>query len=223
MKLPLIAASLCLFGSSLAFADITITQQVRNEGPQPTDMTMTLKYKEGKMRVDMTKPVNMSSIVDAKSGDTITMLHDQKMVTEIPGTLVKSLKDKAKAQMPASTEKQDFKPTGKTETINGFACEEYSSTTPTLGTINIWTTKDIPEGENILKEMSSISGDTDPVKDVLKDSDVPGFPIKTILDSPQFGKVTVTVVGLSQTPLPVEEFAVPADYQKIQMPKLPGQ
>jgi hypothetical protein len=67
-----------------ARADLTITQQIQKEGPpQEANLTMTMKIKEGKMRLDLNPQV--SSIVDLKTGDMISLMHEQKLMMTIPG------------------------------------------------------------------------------------------------------------------------------------------
>ena len=52
-------------------------------------MTMTMKIKDGKMRLDLNPQV--SSIVDLKTGNMISLMHEQKLVMAIPGASIKSL------------------------------------------------------------------------------------------------------------------------------------
>src|SRR4029077_17520287 len=96
--------TVALLATTLAIAaraDLTITQQIQKEGPpQEANVTMTMKIKEGKMRLDLNPQV--SSIVDLKTGHMISLMHEQKLVMAIPGASIKSLQQ-AHAQEAAKS------------------------------------------------------------------------------------------------------------------------
>jgi hypothetical protein len=58
--------TVALLATTLAIAaraDLTITQQIQKEGPpQEANVTMTMKIKEGKMRLDLNPQVSSMSI-----------------------------------------------------------------------------------------------------------------------------------------------------------------
>jgi hypothetical protein len=119
--------------SAVVHADVTIVQKTTIEGgaaamaggaiPSPT-MTSRIKGSKGRVDVDMGSanvPTNMSTITDAASKQVILLDHNQKtarMSNGAPGA-------------PAAAVKVDaaVKPTGKTQTIDGMKCDEYSFTT----------------------------------------------------------------------------------------------
>jgi hypothetical protein len=73
-----------------AAADLTIVQQVQKEGPpQEATVTLTMKIKDGKMRVELGPQV--SSIIDLKTGDVVSLLHPQRIAMTIPGASIKSV------------------------------------------------------------------------------------------------------------------------------------
>src|SRR2546423_15494054 len=112
-------ASLLLLLS--ARADVTIVQKIEGAG---STNKMTMKIKGDRARIEASPQV--TTIIDAKSGDLMTLLNDQKTVMHISGE-----KAKAMAEMAQSFLKDDSatgaapKPTGKKETINGYETEEY--------------------------------------------------------------------------------------------------
>lgn len=215
----LLLSALTLAIAAAAHADLTITQQLKQEGA-PTgkgmDTTLTMKVKGEKMRMDGIP--QMSNIVDLKSGDVTSLLHQQKAVMTIPGATVKKMTDERAAQTP----KMDApKPTGKKETISGFSCEEYEGSL-NGAKIQLWLTKDVPAVEKLMKELSQLSASADPFQGMLKDQNISGFPMRTVMEMPGAGKLTMTVVALSEDPIPEGDFAVPSDYKPMAMPAMPG-
>jgi len=226
------ASHLLLAGSlfaTTAFADLTITQQVQQEpaaGGQGVDMTMTMKVKGTKLRVDVNP--QMSTVTDTASGETMTIMNDQKAYMEIPAELMKKMKEQAMNMSNADNQENavapEPKPTGNKKAINGFNCEEYVIESADGAKTTLWITKDIPNADQLLKELDSLSADMNPLKKAAKPADLPGFPVQTIIENTNLGgKTTVTVAGLSQDPVADTEFQAPAGYKKMDMPAMPGQ
>lgn len=205
--------------ATAARADITITQKVESEGAPagaPT-MNLTMKFKGDKVRMDVGD--KGSTIMDIKTGSMQTLMHEQKVVMAIPGDMLKKMQEQA-AQSASEQKVEPPKPTGKKETINGFACEEYEATVN--GTkVQVWVTRDLPAAEKMMAELNKLSQQS-PMASIMKDQAVPGFPMKSIVEMPGGGKTTVSVVAVSENPLPDSEFAVPAGYKEMQMPAMPG-
>jgi hypothetical protein len=208
-------------GGLAARADLTIVQQVQKDAPpQAANVTLTMKIKDGKMRLDFSPQT--SSIVDVKTGDMISLLHRQKLAMTIPGASVKSVQQ-AFAQEAAKRiggPPALPKATGRKETINGFACEEFQTKSNDMD-VRIWLTKDLPNTEKLLSELSALAG-ADPFRGVTRDQQLPGYPIRTVMDGAGIGKTSVTVVEVSERPLADSEFVVPDDYRTMQAPVLPG-
>ena len=113
--------------------------------------------------------------------------------------------------------------TGKSDTISGFAAEEYTCTVAGVKT-TLWLTKALPNYETALKEISGslTQGPMGPLMqsygaDMAK---LPGFPIRTVLEFPSGATITRTVVSVSTKPVPDSEFEIPAGYQEIAVPVL---
>ena len=49
-----------------------------------------------------------------------------------------------------------------------------------------------------------------------QDANLPGFPIRTVVDTTGMGKTTVTVMAVSENPLADSEFAVPDGYRRCE-------
>lgn len=224
MKNLFLSLALCLACGSALHADLAITQEVKMEGPMPMDTVMTIKIKGQKMRMEPNPETVV--ITDLPSGDMATLLPAQKMVMKIPGGAVKNLQKQIleKAGASASPEAAPTpQPTGNTQTINGYTCEEYSLTSKDGIKITTWITKDIVIDEKTLEELQALSPENDPFKGALKAEDFKGFPVQTIIEQPGGGKTTVNLKAISQNPLPDSDFEVPAGYQEMKMPSLPGQ
>src|SRR5438477_7866181 len=111
---------------SFARADLTLVQTVEGSGV-PSGSQITIKMKEGKTRIE-TGP-QASVIIDAKTGDTITLMHPQKQIMRIPGDKMRAIAEmtnKFAADKEAS-QKPKLTPTGKKEVINGMPTEIYTS------------------------------------------------------------------------------------------------
>ena len=215
----LLTPLLTLAAVTALHADLTITQQLKQEGApagQGMDTTLTMKVKGQKMRMDGIP--QMSNIVDLKTGEVTSLIHPQKAVMTIPGDTVKKMAEQRAAQDPKI---DPPKATGKKETISGYACEEYE-TTLNGAKIQLWLTKDVPAVEKVMKELSEVSAASDPFQGMLKDQNISGFPMRTIMEMPGAGKLTMTVVALSEDPIPDGDFTVPSDYKPMAMPGMPG-
>jgi hypothetical protein len=216
---PLFFSILALAFAATVHADLTITQELKQDAPggaKGMDTTLTMKVKGEKMRMDGIP--QMSNIVDLKSGDVTSLIHAQKAVMTIPGATIKQMTE-ARAQKTPKIDPP--KATGKKETIGGFACEEYESTL-NGAKIQIWLTKDLPDVEQTMKQISEMSANADPFQGMLKDQKITGFPMRTVMEMPGAGKLTMTVLSVSKDPIADTDFAVPADYKPMSVPAMPG-
>jgi len=127
--------------SAVVHADVTIVQKTTVEGgpaaamaanggmPSPT-ITNRIKGLKGRMDIDMGNPnipANMSTITDAAAKQVILLDHNQKTArVSTAGT-----PPATPSPAPTTTVKVDatVTPTGKSQTIDGFKCSEYTFTT----------------------------------------------------------------------------------------------
>lgn len=214
--IALLAAAL----GSTARADLTITEQVHKDGmPAEAKMTMTIKIKGGKMRLDLNPQV--SSIVDLKSGDMTSLIHEQKLAMPIPGASIKGLRN---AKTEAATKAENAtppKPTGRKETISGYACEEFETTSDGMS-VYLWLTKDLPGAEKLMSQLAKLAS-ADPLGSIAKNQELPGFPVRTVVDTTGTGKTTVTVTAISENPIADTEFVVPQSYRLMRIPTVPAE
>lgn len=216
---PLLAPVLALAITLSSQAGIVIVQDVEQTGPMPIKTRMTIKAEDEKARIDIGKEI--SSIVDSASGEVSSLMHAQKIAMQLPkGALDAVKKQVSKAD---KNERPDIKPTGKTEKINGFSCEEYAGTFQGLD-VAYWVTNDLPNASAVMDQLGKLSGDADPFKGALKNGeDFPGFPIRTVITTPQAGTSTMTIVSVNEEAIPESEFEVPKNYKSMTLPSMPGQ
>jgi uncharacterized protein DUF4412 len=125
----LLALAVC---SAVVHADVTIVQKTTVEGgpaaamggASPT-MTSRIKGNRGRVDIDMANPnvtANMSTITDASTKEVILLDHNQKTARVSTGAPA------APAGAPAPNVKVDgsVTPTGKSQTIDGMKCDEYT-------------------------------------------------------------------------------------------------
>jgi Domain of unknown function (DUF4412) len=133
----LLAFAVC---SAVVHADVTIVQKTTVEGgasammpggaPTPT-MTTRIKGLKGRTDIDMgspNMPANMSTITDAATKQVIVLDHNQKTAR------ISTAGEKPPApaaDAPSATPQVDgsVTPTGKSQTIDGYKCDEFAFTT----------------------------------------------------------------------------------------------
>jgi hypothetical protein len=221
-----LALSLLLAGIPFgARADLTIVQKIE-AGGRPGEVTVRIKG--DKVRVDPAPQVSM--ITDTKTGDTLTLMHDQKKVMRMSGERMKAAAemvskfagDSSPAASPGE-QRARLTPLGRTEQVNGMTTQLYSADT-VAGKATYYIAPDYPDGAAILKEMQTLQptalANAAPGK--LPDfRDLPGVPVKIEIDS--HGRQTVmTLVSINRDPIPDAEFTVPPAYTEIKVPQILG-
>ena len=203
-----------------ARADLTIVQSV--EGSSGSN-EMTMKLKGDKMRIDVSPQV--TTIIDAKTGEMINLMNDQKKVMRISGEKVRATMElaqqfKTKSGKKETKEKSKFVATGKKETINGYETEQYTWETPEFKA-TYWIALNYPDGGVILKQLQAINPDIWKTSNTQMPDyrDFPGLPIKTLL---LIGgsQITTTLTAVKQDPLSDADFTIPKDYQEMKFPEM---
>lgn len=210
---------LFLFGTSAARADLTIVQKV--DGAQGGNR-VTLKVKGNKARVEISPQI--TTILDAQSGDLITLLHDQKKVMRISGEKAKAMAEMAKAMskemLPSDTPP---KATGQKQKIDGYETEEFVTEAPKYRT-SYWVARDYPNYQAIVKQMAVLqNGAFAALRKGLPDfKDLPGLPLRTEVKADGQSQMTSTIESVATTPLTDAEFAIPPGYSEMKMPDFLG-
>ncbi|MFN2508115.1 MAG: DUF4412 domain-containing protein [Chthoniobacterales bacterium] len=214
---PALLLFLALFTPVAARADLTLVQQVEGGGPITQ---VTMKIKGDKVRMDAGPSV--SSVMDIKTGEALSIMHEQKIVMRMSAAQAKAA---TAAMMPAITgeasqpaAKPKVTATGKKETINGYEAEEYVAESPGYKA-SYWIAKKYPQADAILKQLqatASAAASLGPMgmPDV---RDLPGLPIRTNVSTSGM-QVVSTLSAAKQDPLSDSDFAVPTGYQEMKMP-----
>jgi len=210
-----IVASICLAVAVPALrADLIVKQKVENSGQT---QEVTLKLKDTKCRIEATDQT--TAIIDSATGATTVLLHPQKAYLKITGDQLRAQAEAMKnllGSKKGDAAQAEFKPTGKTETINGYKTEEY---TVSVGGIQmtIAVAKDFPNYREIVKALFNIQ--SGPGMEVFRGLSIPpekypGMPIRTVVEV--LGqKITTTVDSVEETHLADSDFAIPIDYKEL--------
>ena len=207
-----------IFGLALVLplrADLTMLQKVEGAGQSGE---MTIKIKGDKARIDGAP--NVTTIIDAKTGEMTNLMNDRKTVVRISAEKMKAVAEmmgKFNKNEPAA--KAKLTPTGKKEKIGPYEAEEYVCETPNFKA-TYWLAPNYPEGAAILRQLQSINPQMWQTNSMgLPDyRDFPALPIKTTMSMGD-NQVTTTIIKISQAPVDDAEFAVPKDFKEIQLPE----
>lgn len=200
-----------------ARADLTIVQQVEGAGPVAQ---VTMKIKGDKARIEATPEMTM--IYDGKSGETLNVVHGQKMVMRTTAAQTKMAAAAIAGnvvEMKAPPEKVKVVPSGQKETINGYETEEYIAT-GTGYKASYWVARTYPQGEAILKQLQMMTPDA--LNGVLATPDLrdfPGLPLRTNVTMGET-KIVTTITAVKTDPLPDSEFGIPEGYKEMKIPDM---
>lgn len=218
MKRSFLSFGLVFFCVALLHADLVVVQKVEGIG-QPQAAEMTLKVKGDKIRVDLAPEI--STLTDAATGETTTLMHAQKAYMQISpealGQLAGRLNGKQEAALPPSTPQA----TGKHETVNGVDTELY---TARLGQMKVtyWIAKDFPEGDKLRDLFQKLQ--KSPLAKLTQGgmgsqpADLPGVAVRTRMEPPNGQKLTVTLISVKEQALDNAEFEIPRNYQALPSP-----
>jgi len=201
-------------------ADLTLVQKVEGGGGPGGDVTVRIKG--DKARIDVSPQI--TTIVDGKTGEVLTLMKDQKAVVRISADKMKAAADMINkfADKKALTTPPKPKPTGRKEVVNGYEAEEYTVETP-LFKAAYWLAPSYPNGAAILKQLQAVKSDFwNSAKTNVPDyREFPALPIKTIMDLGT-SKMTTALVSAKDDPLADSDFAVPGDFHEVNVPDLGG-
>jgi hypothetical protein len=217
--LPAVFAALTVTAS----ADLIIESKV--ESPQ-MNSNVTTKIKQGKVRADMTGPMGaMSSIIDSASGDSIQLIHGQKMAMKTSAAQMKQAIEMSKQLAGATGDKSatSAKPqaTGQKEKVGEHDCEIYTWTGGGM-TSKFWVALKHPQAA-LLKdaEKQMRSGALGAAASGPDTSDLPGPALKTETQVANM-KTVATILSVKEGNVNATDFEVPKDYQSMDMSKIPG-
>ena len=210
-------ASLALLAT--ARADLTVVQKV--EGSDGIHQ-ITMKVKGDKARVEVGP--QMTTIIDAKTGEIMNLMHNKKMVMRISGEKAKAMAEMAKSFVQDEAPDQATpKATGKKQTINGYQTEEYVSDSSKFHA-SYWVATSYPDYQKILAQMSILQkGAFNAVTKGMPDYHaLPGLPLRTEVKIQGQEPIVSTIDSVKTDPLPDSEFTMPAGYTEMKMPDILG-
>jgi hypothetical protein len=216
MKLLRISVVL-LLTTLAAWADLTLVQEIRQTGREESGQ-MTMKIKGPLIRSDVNP--DMSVIINTSTGETTSLMHPQKVAMKIPGSVIQAAQAQAAAQMGKDTPQPQ--PTGLTDTINGFACEQYTFVHEGRP-MEIWVTKDLKNAADVFAQLAKLAPQMNPMGNTFKNTLIDGFPVKTVADMGNGEKISMTLVSVSEAGIADSDFEIPKGYNPMEMPKIPGQ
>lgn len=215
------ALFLVLVAATAARADLTIVQKVEMDS---TPGEMTIRIKGDKVRVDPAPQVSM--ITDSKTGDTVTLMHNEKKALRMSGDRMKAAAEMvskfAGGNATPAAQRPKLTPIGRTEQVNGMPAQLYTIDTA-VGKATYYIATNYPDAPAILKEMqatqpAALASATTNMPDF---RDLPGVPLKIEMDG-QGRHIVMTLVSIKRDPIPDAEFVVPPGYSDVKMPALFG-
>src|SRR4051812_21018964 len=203
-----------------ARGDFTIVQKVEGKEVKGKRQVneITLKLKGDKIRMDATPQITM--IVDGRTGDTITLLNDQKKIVRISGDKAKAIAEMAAKYGGTKGEKPKLVATGKKMTIDGYEAEEYLADGKGFKA-RYWIAPSYPNSAAIMKQLQANIPAVwnDLAKGMADYRDLPGLPIRTEVTVGEENIVS-TVVAVKTDPLADTEFLPPKDFQEVKIPTI---
>ena len=209
-------ASLCLLATS-ACADWVVMQKATAEGKTEE---IHIRIKGDQTRLDAGK--EMSIIAGGADGQMTMLMHQQKMMMRLNADTLKAVMAQAGAAF--GTDQAVAKPvaTGTREKVGSYDCELFTWTGK-MGSGKFWVARDFPgyqalntAQDKLMKAMGNPASAFAP-----QASDFPGMVIKSEMQV--MGKSNVSeLVSAKEEDVDAAIFSLPADYQEMKMPGLPG-
>ena len=205
--------SLALVCAAGVRADLITQQQIVT--PNYTGVA-AIMIKGTKIRMDTYagQPQALSTITDLNTGETITLLHTQKLYLKSSIQLVKKTKSSGSAsQAPVP------QPTGKTQKVGDYDTELYSWSNSRGITGTVWVAKNFPDYARIRADYAMLDktpgADTDATPAL---SALPGMAVRSQVTG---GGQTITMALISarEEPLDASVFVIPRDYREVPKPK----
>jgi hypothetical protein len=201
-----------------ARGDLTIVQKVEGSGSVGQ---ITIKLKGERVRVEINP--QLTTIIENKSGDMLTLMNKEKKFLRISADKSKAIAEMASkysGKTTASAETAKLIATGKKEMINGYEAEEYIREAPSFKA-TYWISSKYPDSAAIVKQLQAIvpAAWNDAAKGMLDYRDFPGLPLRSRVKL-NGKEITSTITSIKQDLLSDEEFSVPKDFQEMKVPNL---
>ena len=220
MKRILQIAALTLAIVPCSRADLTLEQEMEG-GPQTGKIVM--RVKGGKFRLDMPGGTQgpVSTIVDIKTGDTITLLHGKKIAIARSGAQFRQAQEAKAADADSSkkTEPPKPQPANRTERIGEYDAAVY--TLPQDDTMEtFWIVNNFPHFPAIREDLLRLSQASTGGIHRAGTLDVATLPGMVVKRQKERGgqKMTITLTNVSQDAIEDSLFERPEDYKPVTAP-----
>lgn len=209
-----------ILSATAAMADLTIEQKLENG---KATGSVILKIKGDRFRSDMpNSPIgSMSTIVNTKTMDTITLMHARKTAMRIDGAKLLSMRD---AMGKKESERPKLVDTGKSEKVGEYDAEIFTWTNGNVSQ-TLWVAKNFPDFDKLKEDIEKVhkagprgSGMINSVPDM---SSLPGMVVKTQTTAGPI-KMVNTLVSVKHGDIDDSEFYIPKDYKLSDQPVPPA-
>jgi len=198
-----------------ARADLVLQQQIVMAN---YNGVATMKVKGAKVRLDVNNGQNqsLSTIMDLDTGETINLMHSQKIFLKTAGTPMNQTRSlgngtPSKAPVPHAT--------GKTQKVGEYDTELYTWSNSRGITGTAWVAKSFPDYARVrtdlavLDKTAGAGDDTSPELSML-----PGMVVRSqVTGSGQ--TITMALISAKEGPLDASLFGIPRDYKELPRPK----
>ena len=153
MKLIFISLALVCAAAS-ARADLVMQQQIT---VTTNNSIATIKVKGAKVRLDLYagQPQAISPITDLKTGDAITLLHNQKMFVKTSGATTKQTNPAGNGATANTAPKPPVpRATGQTQKVGSYDTELYKWSNSRGITGTAWVAKNFPDYARIQADLA---------------------------------------------------------------------
>jgi Domain of unknown function (DUF4412) len=192
-----------------ARADLVIQQQITIT---TNNSVATMKIKGTKIRMDMYagQPQALSTITDLNTGETINLMHNQKMYMKSPVQPMKQARSSGTASRTPVP-----RPTGKTQKVGDYDTELYTWSNDRSITGTVWVAKNYPDYSRIRADFAVLDNaagaDTDTTPAL---SALPGMVVRSqVTGGGQ--TITVALILAREWPLDASLFGIPRDYKEL--------
>jgi uncharacterized protein DUF4412 len=224
MKKWLVLAVL-LASAGLVFADMTIVQKIQTSpmmGQPAKNLQMTMYIKGQKARIEL--EAGNYQILDLKQNKMFIVDPSKKTVMVVNPNMMQQA-GKMMTQMNGGKEPNtDIQKTGKSDTVNGFKCDEYSVNT-SGGMLNMTSlqciSKDIDTAEfepfrQYAEGFIKVGGS--------KTTELKGLPVRSQSKISMMGQTMESkgeLLSVSTSAVADTMFTVPPDFKMMEMPSMP--
>ena len=225
MKRTLLIFALSLCAIVASRADLTLEQII--EGAAQSGNIVT-RVKGDRFRLDMPAGEQgpVSTIVDIKTGDMVTLIHEKKIAVRRTGAQIRQAqeaREKAAGGDPAKKiDPPKPLPSKRTGRVGKYDAEIFTLSVDGA-TETLWIVKDYPHFKSIQEHLQRVSKASPPGVNRAATVDVASLPGMLVKRQKERGgqKLTITLTAAKQDAIEDAVFEAPGDYRAVTPPE-PG-